>query len=116
MNPLFEGIAANDAKDLVNFIIMTLLKELNKNKDNPSFKPSFMDQTNPQINYRNFMEGFKFKNYSIISQLFYATNCNIIQCNKCQKYLFNYQIYFFLTFLLEEVHKYKINNPINNYY
>ena len=24
MNPLFEGIAANDAKDLVNFIIMTL--------------------------------------------------------------------------------------------
>ena len=24
MNPLFEGIASNDAKDLVNFIIMTL--------------------------------------------------------------------------------------------
>ena len=31
MNPLFEGIAANDAKDLVNFIIMTLHLELNKN-------------------------------------------------------------------------------------
>ena len=26
MNPLFEGVAANDSKDLVNFIIMTLPK------------------------------------------------------------------------------------------
>ena len=30
MNPLFNGIAANDAKDLVNFIIMQLHDELNK--------------------------------------------------------------------------------------
>ena len=38
MNPLFEGIAATDSKDLVNFIIMTLHKELNKanNKNNLS--------------------------------------------------------------------------------
>ena len=36
LNPLFEGIAANDAKDLVNFIIMTLHLELNQinNKGN----------------------------------------------------------------------------------
>ena len=32
MNPLFEGIAANDAKDLIYFIIMTLHQELNKAK------------------------------------------------------------------------------------
>ena len=32
LNPLFEGIAANDAKDLVNFIIMKLHQELNKAK------------------------------------------------------------------------------------
>ena len=31
MNPLFEGIAANDSKDLVNFIIITLHEELNTN-------------------------------------------------------------------------------------
>ena len=30
MNDLFKGIAANDSKDLVNFIIMTLHEELNK--------------------------------------------------------------------------------------
>ena len=35
MNPLFEGVQANDAKDLVNFIIMTLHEELNtKQKQN----------------------------------------------------------------------------------
>ena len=32
MNPLFVGISANDAKDLVNFIIMQLHEELNKAK------------------------------------------------------------------------------------
>ena len=30
MNPLFKGVAANDAKDLVNFLIMTLHEELNR--------------------------------------------------------------------------------------
>jgi ubiquitin C-terminal hydrolase len=34
LNPLFEGIAANDAKDLVNFIIMKLHEELNQPKNN----------------------------------------------------------------------------------
>ena len=33
MNPLFKGIAANDSKDLVNFIIMTLHNELNNNSN-----------------------------------------------------------------------------------
>ena len=30
MNNFFEGIQANDSKDLVNFIIMNLHKELNE--------------------------------------------------------------------------------------
>ena len=30
MNHLFEGVQANDSKDLVNFIIMALHNELNK--------------------------------------------------------------------------------------
>ena len=32
MNPLFKGIAANEPKDLVLFILETLHKELNNNK------------------------------------------------------------------------------------
>ena len=30
MNDLFKGVQANDSKDLVNFIIMTLHEEMNK--------------------------------------------------------------------------------------
>ena len=56
MNPLFEGIAANDAKDLVNFIIMTLHLELNKpdNDDNEEVS-EIRDQTNKELLYVNFL-------------------------------------------------------------
>ena len=37
-------------------------------------------------------------------------NCNITQCGYCQKISYNYQIYFFLIFPLEEVRKYKLQN------
>ena len=36
MSPLFENVGANDAKDLLNFIIMTLHEELNEKIPNPS--------------------------------------------------------------------------------
>ena len=45
MNPLFEGVAANDAKDLVTFLIMTLHQELNKPKGN-----NINNNNNPNIN------------------------------------------------------------------
>ena len=44
MNPLFEGVAANDAKDLFNFIIMTLHEELNKAKYNNLYSNSILDK------------------------------------------------------------------------
>ena len=71
MNPLFEGIAANDSKDLVNFIILTLHEELNKAK-NIENEPNniFIDQRNQQLIFNNFKESFKAKNKSIISDLF----------------------------------------------
>ena len=116
MNPLFKGIASNDAKDLVNFIIMTLHKELNikpynLNKNNNVF----LDQRNQAIMLKNFIEEFKSNDRSIISDLFYAMNCNRIQCRSCNTQIYNYQIYFFLEFPLEEIHKFKYNNYQYNY-
>ncbi len=48
MYSLFEGIAANDAKDLVNFIIKTLHSELNKTNENQNEINNnlIIDQTN----------------------------------------------------------------------
>ena len=122
LNPLFEGIAANDAKDLVNFIIMTLHLELNQNnnKGNNNQNNTInknLNQSDQNLMYTNFKNEIEEANKSIIKDLFYGINCNSTQCSQCQGKIYNYQIYFFLTFPLEEVRKYrdnKFNNMNNN--
>ena len=115
MNPLFKGIAANDAKDLINFIIMTLHEELNKAKinnlnDNNNI---IVDQTNQMQVLQTFVQGFTSSNQSIISDLFYSMNCSITECGNCHTKIFNYQIYFFIVFPLEEVRKFKYQYNYN---
>ena len=113
MNPLFEGVAANDAKDLVNFLLMTLHDELNipiANQVDNNPGNMFMDQTNQMVMFNKFVQNFVQNYRSIISDLFYAFNCNITQCGNCQKISYNYQIYFFLIFPLEEVRKFVLMN------
>ena len=117
MNPLFEGIQANDAKDLVNFLIMTLHEELNKAPKNQieEFNGNiFEEQKNKALMFQNFSKNFVKTQQSIISDLFYALNYNKTQCSNCQTYSYNYQIYFFLIFPLEEVRKFKLSNINNN--
>ena len=111
LNPLFEGIAANDAKDLVNFIIMTLHKELNKAKNKNNNDNIIIDQRNPKIMLKNFKANFIENNKSIMSDLFYGMNCNITQCCRCRTKIYNYQTYFFIVFPLEEIRKFNYINP-----
>ena len=114
MNPLFKGIAANDSKDLVNFIIMTLHEELNKhNNSKVNNNNMILDQRNQALMFQSFQNNFVCSNQSIISDLFYAINCNITQCGGCGEKTFNYQTYFFIVFPLEEVRKFK--NNINQF-
>ena len=63
---------------------------------------------------QNFVKIFTSQNKSIISDLFYAMNCNITQCGGCGIQTFNYQTYFFIVFPLEEVRKFKYNQFNNN--
>ena len=153
MNPLFEGVAANDARDLVDFLLVTLHEETNRpapspvgnNQENDIMSKLFLmylhnkintahpspvdnnqgnmsiDQKKKEPNFNKFFQEFKQNYRSIISDLFYALNCKIIQCGYCKKMSYNYQIYFFLIFPLEEVRKYKLmnntqvkNNDFNN--
>ena len=114
MNPLFKGIAANDAKDLVNFIIMTLHEELNKaNYKNDEYNKQILDQRNKQLIFNNFAKYFMANNQSIISDLFYAMNYTITECLVCHTKLYNYQTYFFIVFPLEEVRKFKYENQFS---
>ena len=118
MNPLFEGVAANDSKDLVNFIIMTLHEELNKAKNDVNPNDNYdIDQTDKMKVFNNYLENFKKTNKSIISDLFYSTNCSITECSNCHIKLYNYQVYFFIVFPLEEIRKFKyaqFNQSMNN--
>ena len=117
MNPLFEGEQANDAKDLVNFIIMTLHEELNKAPKNNNINCSnpLINQSNREVVLSFFMESFIKENISLISDLFYAMSDNVTLCLNCNNYKYSFQIYFFLNFPLEEVRRYKIQNQINQF-
>ena len=87
MNPLFKGVVTNDAKDLINFIIMTLHEELNKAKKNNLLNTSFnyqIDQTNQMSIFNNFLNNFAKENQSIISDLFYAAKITYNQCSGCK--------------------------------
>ena len=116
MNPLFEGVAANDAKDLVQFLIMTLHDELNKAQKKIVNNAINNDQSNKQLMFQIFAQDFMTSNISMISDLFYGVNYNIIQCGNCGYQSFNYQTYFFLVFPLEEVRIFKSQNTFNYNY
>ena len=117
MNVLFEGVHANDAKDLVNFLIMTLHEELNKaNKSiNNNDSDLEIDQANKKSILKEFLKSFKNDNQSLISDIFYGVQENRTTCTNCKITKYSFQTYFFLNFPLEEVRKCKIQDNINQF-
>ena len=114
-NSLFAGVAANDSKDFINFLIEKLHEELNEpklNKDN-----NINNEINiNNINYGNemdmlklFLSDFPIKFNSIISNLFYGILETKYHCNVCQDIKFNFQIYSFIEFHLQQVNTYFYN-------
>ena len=109
-NPLFEGVNANDSKDLINFMLEEMNQELYKlssvNKNNNSLnkvKFNQIDQTNQQLTLNTFRKDFTQKNDSIISRTFFFIIESKSQCQQCQTITYNYQSLFILEFPLEAV-------------
>ena len=114
MDDLFKGVQANDAKDLVNFLIMTLHNELNMAPNQNLNKNAInLNQTDKNSMFQLFMQDFINSNKSVISDLFYGINYNVTQCQGCSVKSFNYQTYFFFVFPLEEVRIFKSQNNFN---
>ena len=116
MNPLFVNNQANDAKDLVNFIIMTLHEELNIPNKNNNINLMIQNQQDENEVFNVFLQDYNNNFRSKISELFYAIQKTSTTCKLCNKPQYNFQAYFFLVFPLEEVKKYifnKINTPQN---
>ena len=121
MNPVLMNNPVNDsAQDLINFIIKTLHEELNTSIFNYNINEMNSDiRNNNQIDnaFQLFYEEYQRSYNSKISELFYAISQTKIQCLYCKNCQYNYQVYYFLVFSLEEVKQYainKLNNIINN--
>ena len=114
MNPLFKGVAANDPKDLILFLLENIHKELNSHKKNKNNNNNFnIDFSNFNEVYNNFKESYINLNKSIISDELYGYQNIVTTCNNCQVTINNIQIYNILFFPLEEIRKYKNYNDNN---
>ena len=110
-NPLFAGIAANDSKDLINFLLERFHKELNQIYPNSIINNNIQqDQTNEQGMLNLFLQEFKDKFNSPISNLFYGIMETKSQCYGCKIIKYNFQVYSFVEFPLQEVNRYCFNN------
>ena len=121
-NPLFNGISANDSKDLINFLLERFHLELNEPKNNMmnDYEITLDDKFNEDKMLNIFINEFKMKYNSIISHLFYGILETKSQCQKCKNIKYNFQINSFLEFPLEQVNKYcfyqgkRQNSNLNN--
>jgi ubiquitin C-terminal hydrolase len=126
MEPLFQGIAANDSKDLVNFILQTLHSELNtangQNQNNYN-----VNQLDENVMLNHFLQDYKENQKSIISDIFFGISETKTECLNCLKmrqmkgyynhvYVHNFQIINFIIFPLEEIRKAKYQNNFNNFF
>jgi len=107
LNPLFEGIAANDAKDLLQFILERLHQEL-KMATMPYMEYNF-DQRNEEFAKKYFYDSYITQSQSPLLQIFYGTIKIKTECLKCHTIKFNFQCYNLLYFPLKESKRYVIN-------
>ena len=114
MNPLFKGIAANDPKDLVLFLLQTMHKELNKPQNIVVNNNNFINSTNFADVFSDFVQYDTTKNRSIISEEFNGYINSMSMCAFCGTIIHNIQSYNILFFPLEEVRKFMNYNNNNN--
>ena len=116
-NPLFEGVQANDSKDLIIFLLEILNDELVKNHNkihninysqnqNQSQIKKKIDTSNEKEVFNHFTKEFK-KNYcSEIGFNLCGFQKGIFHCQTCYKKTFNYNIFNILIFSLEATSNY----------
>ena len=113
LNPLFQGIQANDSKDLIIFLLENINTELvnihNKKKNNIENKNEpfkILDISNEKLILENFIENYH-KNYcTIIGAHLCGFTKSVFRCQKCNERAISFNIFNFLIFSLEATSNY----------
>ena len=120
LNPLFQGVQANDSKDLIIFLLENLNNELvklhnkkhNIKETQNVFNPN-IDPTNESMVFNEFQKEFS-KNYcSTVGFNLCGIQKNIFICKNCGGISNNFNVFNFLIFGLEAISKY-FNLSFNN--
>jgi ubiquitin C-terminal hydrolase len=119
LNPLFQGNAASDSKDLIFFIIERLHQELKpptlEQKNQIDYnQQEFISQYDP-LSFQQFVNDLK-NSKSCIFDTFYGIHKIQMKCNKCNIIKYSYQTFNMLVFILKKVKEYKIELIGNEYY
>ena len=111
-NPLFAGVQANDSKDLINFLLERFHTELNTaNKGNINNNNNeIINQMDELQTLNAFIQEYFNLNKSIIIDCFYGILETKSKCCGCNITKYNFQIYSFLEFPLQEVNLYMYQN------
>ena len=120
LNPLFQGIQANDSKDLVIFLLEAMNNELVKihnKKHNIIEKENELNQVIDSSDEKKvlayFVHNFKKTHCSIIGDYLCGFNKSVFICQNCSRITFNFNIFNILIFSLEATSNY-FNLSYNN--
>ena len=115
-NPQFQNLEANDSKDLILYLLQVMHQELNYYTKNIAFNgyPNQFDRYNT---FWAFFKSYDATNFSIISDLFYGTSENTTKCLSCEKFIYNFQKFEFLSFgvLKYENKEFNLYNGFDDY-
>ena len=100
LNPLFSGINANDAKDLLQFILERMHNELKM--ATAYFNDYYFNQSNEQEAKLYFINSYINQSFSPILTFLYGAIKISTECLKCHTIKYNFQSYNLLYFPLKE--------------
>ena len=120
LNPLFQGVQANDSKDLIIFLLEEINKELVEihNKKNNIIQNNnepfeAIDISNEAKVLNIFLKEYHKKHCSIIGAQLCGFNKSVFICQICQFRAINFNVFNFLIFSLEATSNY-FNLSYNN--
>ena len=109
LNPSFSLVTGNGPIDLINFLLERLQQELNVAGNNNNINKNLLNkfnQLNEHAMLNFFFDDFIKRYKSIITNLFYGVIETKTQCTNCCRIKYNFQIFTYLDFPLQQVNQY----------